>query len=312
MKRVMRVLPVLLVLALPVAACSAARSILPRIDAVLADADGDADDADSSRLATEAAMPPAVEQFMVEPDNPVAVGDSLTVTWETVGGDVRLCLAQSQGGGTERCFEDLPPSGSLGVRIDEELTGPLTLRLTVAKGEPDAASDEIDLGEICRYHWFTTPETDGCPGTPIYETNAAAQLFEHGWLLWIDEPGRYFALTDDIVEPEVDGKRYETTADPLMVIDDTEADVEPPDGLYAPVSGFGLIWRGDAQDTGYRELLGWATIPEFGYQARYQCDAQDEPTCYVLHPDDWVVVLTPDGYWYPAESGRSTLPQPAS
>lgn len=311
MKRVMRILPVLLIVALPVAACSAVQNILPRIDAALANDGGDADDAGSS-VATESAEPPAVNEFAVEPENLVAVGDTLTVTWDTVGGPTRLCLSQTQEGGTERCFGSLPPTGSLGVRIDETLTGRLALRLTVAKGEPDAATGEIDLGEICRYRWFTEPETEGCPGTPIYETNAAAQLFEHGWLLWVDEPGRYFALTDEVVAPEVDGKRYETTSDPLMVIDDTEADIEPPEGLYAPVSGFGLIWRGDAQGTGYRELLGWATMPEFGYQARYQCDAQEQPTCYVLHPDDWIVVLTPEGYWYPAESGRSTLSLPAS
>jgi len=33
----------------------------------------------------------------------------------------------------------------------------------------------------------------------------------------------------------------------------------PPPGLYAPQSGFGLVWCGDvAGSPGYRERLGWA------------------------------------------------------
>ncbi len=61
-------------------------------------------------------------------------------------------------------------------------------------------------------------------------------------------------------------KRLDYVHDPLDIIRDTSAEIIPPAGLYVPVSGFGLIWRGDvSQSAGYREVLGWALAPEFGY-----------------------------------------------
>jgi len=66
-------------------------------------------------------------------------------------------------------------------------------------------------------------------------------------------------------------RRLDYVHDPLEIIRDTSAEVIPPAGLYAPVSGFGLIWRGDvSQSPGYREVLGWALGPEFGYDTIFE------------------------------------------
>jgi len=67
----------------------------------------------------------------------------------------------------------------------------------------------------------------------------------------------------------------------LTTCRDTSGSVHPPDGLFAPTSGFGLIWRGDADYCTYanpgdfdhnhfRNILGWATAAETGYTATYQ------------------------------------------
>lgn len=64
---------------------------------------------------------------------------------------------------------------------------------------------------------------------------------------------------------------------------------ETPPGLYEPVSGFGLAWRGEVEgvDPRVRERLGWATAPEVGFTARYQCQTTVVAgawTCYLEGP----------------------------
>jgi len=58
----------------------------------------------------------------------------------------------------------------------------------------------------------------------------------------------------------------------------------PPDGRVEPVSGFGLVWRGEvASSAGIRARLGWALEPEAGFYTRLQCEVPcgtDRP-CYV-------------------------------
>jgi uncharacterized protein with LGFP repeats len=44
--------------------------------------------------------------------------------------------------------------------------------------------------------------------------------------------------------------------------DQPEPDVQPPRGLYAPVRGFGTLWRRELD--GPASALGWATAPERG------------------------------------------------
>jgi hypothetical protein len=92
--------------------------------------------------------------------------------------------------------------------------------------------------------------------------------------------------------------------DPLEITGDTSSEFQAPPGLYSPVSGFGLVWRGDVeQSPGYHDRLGWAVEPEFGYEAVVQCDdarpsgGRSWQTCYLQGPDDEVIVLQPLGSW---------------
>lgn len=71
-----------------------------------------------------------------------------------------------------------------------------------------------------------------------------------------------------------------------------------PRGLFEPVSSFGLIWRGEIDySTQVRTRLDWATAPEFGYDAAYQCEVppMDRLWLYFLRdPRGKVLVLRPD------------------
>jgi hypothetical protein len=71
------------------------------------------------------------------------------------------------------------------------------------------------------------------------------------------------------------------------------------------ICAFGLVWRGDVSNSpGYRETLGWALAPEFGYEAIFQCDdalpsgGRSWQTCYLKGPDDEIIVFHPLGGWY--------------
>jgi hypothetical protein len=96
--------------------------------------------------------------------------------------------------------------------------------------------------------------------------------------------------------------------DPLNIVQDTSAEVQAPEGFYAPESGFGYVWRGDiGGSAGYQDNLGWALAPEFGYQTIFQCDnslpsgGRSWQFCHLLGPDGEIIVLHPLGGWYLGE-----------
>lgn len=124
-------------------------------------------------------------------------------------------------------------------------------------------------------------------------------------MIWIEQLGRYFILEEALLYKEDVRKGAYYVNDPLEIIRDTLAEVRPPEGLHAPQSGFGLVWRGDVSNSpGYRESLGWALAPEFGYQAIYQCDPGQVTggrfwqRCYLTTPGNELVFLHPLGGWY--------------
>jgi hypothetical protein len=179
--------------------------------------------------------------------------------------------------------------------------------LTVeAEGSTDSAVWHNSVTFKCHTSWFFSDEVQAgiCPLEPI-QSHAAAQRFEHGTMIWIEQPGRYIILEEELLNDDGVRKRVTFVQDPLDIVRDSSADVVAPDGLYAPRSGFGLVWRGNVVDSpGYHETLGWALAPEFGYEAIFQCDGalpsggRSWQTCHLRSPDGEVIVLDPLGRWH--------------
>jgi hypothetical protein len=124
-------------------------------------------------------------------------------------------------------------------------------------------------------------------------------------MIWLKEPGRYFILENQYVAPGDIRHPLNTVVDPLNITRNTEGSVTPPTGLFAPTSGFGLIWRGDVeQSSGFRDQLGWALQPELGYEATYQCDDATPSggrvwqTCYLTLPDGQIIATLSTGAWF--------------
>jgi len=160
--------------------------------------------------------------------------------------------------------------------------------------------------EDCQFAWFFSSQPQqGCPREPPLQSYAVAQSFERGTMIWVHQLSRYFILSKAILFEGDVRKRLDYIHDPLDIIRDTSGEVIPPAGLYAPESGFGLVWRGDvSQSAGYREVLGWALAPEFGYDTMHQCDdarpsgGRNWNFCYLRGPGGEVIVLHPLGGWY--------------
>jgi hypothetical protein len=165
---------------------------------------------------------------------------------------------------------------------------------------------QVSVALKCHTTWFFSdePQAGVCPTEPI-RSYAAAQHFERGMMIWIEQLGRYVILDETLLHEQDARKQVHYVHDPLAIVRDTSAEINPPEDFYAPESGFGLVWRGDVSNSpGYREELGWALAPEFGYEAIFQCDdalpsgGYSWQTCYLKGPADEVIVFHPLGSWY--------------
>jgi hypothetical protein len=168
---------------------------------------------------------------------------------------------------------------------------------------------QVSVALKCQLTWFFSaePQAGICPTEPIW-SYAAAQRFERGTMIWLEQLGRYFILDEAPVEPGSDRKQLHNVYDPLEIMNDSSADIDPPQGLFAPQSGFGLVWRGDVDSSpGFRQSLGWALAPEFGYEAVFQCDdalpsgGRSWQSCFLRGPGGEILALHPLGGWVISE-----------
>lgn len=160
--------------------------------------------------------------------------------------------------------------------------------------EPQAV---IVTPESCPYSWFTTAAPAGsCPSGQASASKAAYQPFEYGAMVWRQGSG-YIVLPFDPSTGQQQGI-VTFTLEPLTVYRDTSATYTAPSGLYAPVSGFGTLWRGDyleQEDQSLLNVLGWALAAETGYTVTEQAGtltlAAGETTQVVLY----TYLTLPDG-----------------
>jgi hypothetical protein len=263
-----------------------------------------------SPTAAEKAAEPAIASFAVAPTE-VDPGDVVALSWEASGARAlaRICpSARFVLFTPDDCWQ-VPLSGTATFTIPVETGGNrfVDFLLTVdAEGASEPVVWQTSVALKCDRTWFFSdePQAGICPREPV-RSRAAAQRFERGTMIWIEQPGRYVILEEALVHGDDRRKRVTYAQEPLQVDRDTSSGVVAPDGLYAPVGGFGLVWRGDvAGSSGYRDRLGWALAPAFAYDAVFQCDdalpsgGRSWQTCYLRGPDARVFVLDPLERWH--------------
>ena len=257
---------------------------------------------------TGTVVEPQIVSFWVSP-TVAAPGEPILLAWQASGDQASICPSARFILFTEDDCWQVPLSGTATFAIPLEAGGnrAIDFRLTVhAEGAADPVPSYASVAFRCHTTWFYSddPQAGICPLKPI-ASHATAQRFERGWMIWIEGLGRYVILENEPLQEGDLRRRVTYVHDPLDVVRDTSEEVTAPDGFYAPISGFGLLWRGDtANRPAYREALGWALAPESGYETVYQCDdalpsgGRSWQTCYLSGPEGDVVVLDPLGRWY--------------
>ena len=221
---------------------------------------------------TPAPAGPEITLFAVTPAEARNLGDRLHLAWAAAGERAELC--------STNCFgplscQEVPLRGERTVVADEDSLRTNGFALRVSAGG-ETAVQALTVRFLCEdlRPWFFDPPPPYCPaGEPSY-SYAAGQRFERGFMMWVEETDEFYLFEG---EPGPSGFEvyYRTVGLELKpgASADHRVGQDPPPGLYEPVSGFGLVWRGEVEwpEVGnVRERLGWATEPEFGFDTAYQ------------------------------------------
>jgi LysM repeat protein len=153
----------------------------------------------------------------------------------------------------------------------------------------------------CAHAWFfANPPAGACPAAAPLVTVAAAERFERGLMLWLSQTDTFYVFQ----QPEP-GRAAPLTVvvGPLQIAPGGSVDNRvggAPAGYFEPVSGFGLLWRGEVGQypTALRPALGWALEAEHSIETTLQCQAYPgtsfaSPTCFLQGPAGEVLHI-----WY--------------
>lgn len=161
----------------------------------------------------------------------------LTMSWDARGEQAQLCVLQPSYMVHQywEC-QDAPLSGTRTWLLNDALRQDFYVELQVTLGG-QTATESVWIDLQC-YNaadwWFFVPAPDGCPAADPIDTQAAVQRFEHGWMLWLDEPNTIYAFFDD-------GYYAQFYVSPVLGTPEPgDGGVVAPDGFFAPVRGFGL------------------------------------------------------------------------
>jgi hypothetical protein len=228
------------------------------------------------------------------------VGDRLTLEWQATGTRAQICPVTGTGPIQSWCWE-VPVTGSSEYVTTEESMSVTALALRVWKGSSSTMS-VVDVALQCQNlrRWFFDGAPLACPQTEPHESNAAGEYFERGLMIWIEEWDDFYVFYRG---KDAQGfQTFDWISEPTLrpgASPDHRVGETPPPGLYEPVSGFGLIWRGEMEDvrSDVRERLGWATEPEFNFDTAYQCVTPTHPhgwTCFLRGPHGEILWMSPD------------------
>jgi hypothetical protein len=185
-------------------------------------------------------------------------GDTIVLEWESVGATKAIIYQIPQSYQMPQSGWDVATSGTYSHQIEPHERNWVMFQLYVYDAAERSASASLTVPLRCPDPWFFSPAPDVCPTSPIVSA-AAEQHFERGTMIWIEELDRIYVLyADDVHSPKWQG----FSDDWEEGMPDRDPTLVPPEGLYQPIRGFGLVWR---QNPTVRERLGWAIDEETGF-----------------------------------------------
>lgn len=251
----------------------------------------------------------ASEYTIVDP------GAAVTLSWAFEGEYGTICERITPRPLSDTCYQDLPSSGSLEVTVPAEARGAIGYFLYVQANE--VVEDAMVILSLsaergCEYAWFFgnaeyahKPLLE-CPSSEPVEIRPQAQLFEKGLMLRLEDA----TLGEDawlIALLPQEGGFYSLGFEPVVDswtpgMPETDAALSPPEGLFQPSRGFGMLWRGEIEHRPMGEsqtldgegVLGWATGNVLEYDAAYQCLESTHGrarSCFIGGPDGNVLPM---------------------
>lgn len=209
-------------------------------------------------------------------------GGSLSLSWQAVGETASLCIV-TYGQVTFSCTT-VPLQDAITFPLDATLRAPFKLELRV-QGNGQEVTTVNHISVTCHAsEWFFDAPPISCPFDTPTTTNAAFEQFERGFMLWLEDSNTIYVFFESPNHPVM------TFYEPLyLVTPAAPVTDEPPDGFYAPTSGFGHIWRGEVPGSeSVRDWLGWATEPEHNFTATHQQIVYE-------YYNTWLYLSLPDG-----------------
>jgi len=149
----------------------------------------------------------------------------------------------------------------------------------------------------CSIAWFSVAAPAGaCPTSAATTSSGSYQAFENGAMIW--RPGKGFIILPFDPATKTQNGIISLEPDNITVYRDTTDQFPAPPGLFAPTSGFGIIWRGDHYPEnigGYGQISKWATGPEVGYTITEQTGSQEVIMGSVKTQGLHTLLTLPDG-----------------
>jgi hypothetical protein len=245
---------------------------------------------------------PTILTFQILPTVTANVGDVLTMSWQATGDRAEICPVGPTGPAEDRC-RDVALSGSTQWTTDEEAMAYTGFALRAWAGTANTLS-VIDVKLQCQNlrQWFFSDPPQNCPVEQATTSDAAGQYFEHGFMIWTEEPDTFYVFYAR--QDEEGFQTFDAVLDPGSMLKpgaspDNRVGEQSPAGLLEPVSGFGMVWRGEIKGirADVRERLGWATEPEFAFDSAHQCMTLSLPhywVCFQRGPRGEILRLHPD------------------
>lgn len=222
----------------------------------------------------------AIFAFAMTPDKVQPGRQTVTLSWRTNADLVELYY---QGTVTEFDGRD----NSLTTEIDAGLYQSFVIVAHKGKSKVEATLNIYCAADS----WFFNNPPEGCPVPADGSGVSAIQFFEHGIMRWHKNGDfqRIHVFYNDGTHDAFQDFWYEPAAE------DSNPTLVPPEGLYKPMRGFGVLWS----DPAVRSKLGWAITEEAGYSGHIQCTgpALYDLTCWGSTPNNQIIVWNNDTWW---------------
>lgn len=209
----------------------------------------------------------------------IVPGDNVTLAWRVLGATDITIFRIGDDGQNERQWA-VQREGQITVSTNPARTDAAEFVMVAQSG--NQLVEERLLVEInCSQGWFFDPAPAACANQAAEPSLQVEQTFEGGRMIWIASNQQIYIFFADEQQP-----RWLQVADTFENGQPERDDsLNPPEGRFQPVRGFGLVWR---TNNNIRDRLGWALEPESAYEGMVQSNS-DGSTVYMRTRDGGII-----------------------